>query len=497
MKKYLLMVGMLYTAVVAIAQAEFDALKYSLTDLEGTARYVSISGAFGALGGDMSSIRSNPAGLSIYRSTEISVTPTFSTIRARSSFDGAEASDSRQRVSIGSAGYISSIRTYDETAISNFNFGITYNRIKDYNRNSSIKGYDRPFSLLNRICNDQNDGHSNLLDAAYETWLVDQNADSTMYVPILNPGERVNNAMYLIEKGGIDEWNFSAGANYAHKLYLGMGLGIQTIRYEMESLYQEDFQDGGAFDLKNVLTTEGAGINLKIGVIYRPLPSLRLGFACHTPTYYTLTDVYGFSMISYGVSGSESDNVAKYIGDEGATDYQLKTPGRLMYSVAWLSGKGFISLDWDIVDYTEMKLKDAGGIPFNSEYISEDFRVASNVRIGGEYRLNENVSLRAGGAWYQSPVSTSLEKLNAEGAYNYVSTAGTTPQYSIEKDTYYVSCGIGYHSGNFFFDAACQNQMRREHFYNYFDGTVDADYKKYSKLSCDRTQLVFTAGLKY
>lgn len=52
----------------AMAQTTIDGMSISQSDMRGTARYMSMAGAFTALGGDLSSLNQNPAGLGIYRS---------------------------------------------------------------------------------------------------------------------------------------------------------------------------------------------------------------------------------------------------------------------------------------------------------------------------------------------------------------------------------------------------------------------------------------------
>jgi len=505
MKKYILLSGLMVASSLAFAQEEFDALKYSLTDINGSARYVAMSGAFGALGGDMSTLGMNPAGIAVYRSSEMSITPSLSTTSANSAFNHNKSSDSKVNFMINNFGYVGSFRTYDESAVSNFNFGISYNKLKDYNRNAYIASNNHPATLLDRVCTDKNNGSSNLFNYAYETWLVDKNATTGLYESIITNGETVKNEMSLMEKGDVDEWNFSLGANYGHVLYIGASLGIQAIDYELASLYNETFKLGGDMELRNVLTTKGAGVNLKIGAIVRPVPELRLGFAYHTATYYNMTDMFFASMSSSGLIDKTTQlpfNPNPYYDEgEGSFDYQLKTPSRLLYSVAYQFGdKGFLSLDWDVVDYREIVLKDIDGVPFGdtNENMQNDFRAASNIRVGGEYRLTDNVSLRAGAAWYQSPVKSIVEDNNL-----YVTTAGTIPQYGVEKDTYYVSCGLGYRTGAFFLDAALQRQMHNEHFYNFYDGTTPADYEnyvpysKYSMLKTNKTNLIVSMGFKF
>ena len=52
------------------AQSAIDAYRFSQPDLRGTARFMGMGGAFGALGGDLSTLSQNPAGIGVYRSNE-------------------------------------------------------------------------------------------------------------------------------------------------------------------------------------------------------------------------------------------------------------------------------------------------------------------------------------------------------------------------------------------------------------------------------------------
>ena len=108
MKKYILLSGLMAASSMAFAQEEFDALKYSLTDLSGSARYVSMSGAFGALGGDMTTLGMNPAGIAVFRTSELSITPSLSSASAKSLFNGYNSKDSKTTLLINNFGYVGS-----------------------------------------------------------------------------------------------------------------------------------------------------------------------------------------------------------------------------------------------------------------------------------------------------------------------------------------------------------------------------------------------------
>jgi len=500
MKKYIILACALFSVSGIFAQEEYDAMKYSQTDITGSARYVGMAGAFGALGGDMSSIGLNPAGIAVYRSSELSFTPVFTTTTVSSNFNGKESSDSRLKLQLNNFGYVGSFRTNKNASISNFNFGISYNRLKDYNRNVSVVGLDRPSSLLYRVCENlgKNVAENDLNGLgwlAYQTYLTNRESDGS-YTPVLAPGEAMKSKMYMQEKGGIDEWNFSLGANWAHFLYVGMSVNFQNIKYDMSSDYREESTSDELFkfQLNNVLVTDGGGINAKIGAILRPIPNLRLGFSMHTPTYYYLTDTYGASMSSSGVSGGIGNDEHFAEINEDYSNYELITPGRLLYSVAYQIGKkALISMDWDIVDYREAKLKNESGVPYDDTNTDmyNHLRTTKNFRLGGEYRLNDNVSLRAGTAWYQSAYKENMTNDNTE-----ITTAGTTPQYSFDTGTRYTSVGVGYRTGSFFIDLAAITQNSSENFFNFFD-SADHSEDKFAEVNTKKANINVSLGFRF
>ena len=486
----------------AFAQAEFDALRFSQTDIIGTARYVSMSGAFGALGGDMSAISLNPAGIGVYRSSEFSLSPAFQQDITKSNLNGKMADASKVNMLMNGFGYVGSFRTYDESAISNFNFAITYNRVADFNRNTDVVGVDRTTSLLDRICAVENtlSYHTNYYDYVDGVHVIEPYVNSqgkNQYRPRLDNGELVSlSNMKMQESGGINSWNFTLGANYNHTLYVGIGLGIQSLIYDKSTIFSEEYQLGGGTELRNVLSTTGSGIDFKAGVIYKPVPELRLGISYRSGSYYMLTDVYKTSMASWGfrdpISNVPYNPDPTAIGNETAVDYMLKTPWQLTLSAAYQFGsKGLLSVDFDCMDNRSTNLKSGDGFEMEdiNYYIENDFKISYNVRVGGEMRLTDNFSARLGAAYYMSPLVSNVETYD-------IATAYTSPEYSVPKSTVYGSMGVGYHSGAFFTDAALQQRISNEHFYDFCDMSNIAQ-TKYAALTRTKMNLVLTAGYKF
>ena len=72
-RKYLLFVCAWAAGMAALAQTPYMNENYMPTDLIGSARYVGMGGALGALGADVSAGASNPAALGLYRRSDASL----------------------------------------------------------------------------------------------------------------------------------------------------------------------------------------------------------------------------------------------------------------------------------------------------------------------------------------------------------------------------------------------------------------------------------------
>lgn len=507
MKKYIVLANLMVSSLFVLAQSEFDALKYSKTDITGTARFIGMSGAFGALGGDMSAINVNPAGIGVYRSSELSLSPNLQMDATKASLAGTDASASKINVLMNGFGYVGSFRTYDESAISNFNFGITYNRTADFNRNTRVLGTGRKTSFVKEICFMENwllnDGspyttpYWNFMNMSVDGIKV-LDATGSGYVSKVADGELSNSDMDLKESGGIDNWNFTLGANYNHSLYVGLGIGLQYIDYEKTSSYVEEISTTKGIELRNALTTTGTGVNFKIGAIYRPMPELRLGLSYNSGTYYTMTDVYAGSMASWGFTnpstGLPYPNQQRHIGSEESVDYIMKTPQQMTLSAAYQFGKqGLLSMDMDLVDYASINLQDANGVDYTyiNDAMTEHFKEALNIRLGGEFRMTDNFSARLGGAITMSPIISTIGE-------DYIDTPVTRPDYSMPLNALYASMGLGYRSGAFFADVALQEKWSNERFYNYYDDiSIAAGEPTFANLTGNRTNVVVTAGIKF
>ncbi|HOO94454.1 MAG TPA: outer membrane protein transport protein [Proteiniphilum sp.] len=497
------------------AQGEVDALRFSREGLYGTARAMSMGGAFGALGGDQSALAINPAGIGVYRSSE--VVGTFNLSNNQSVVGDQTANKTRFNMdNLGFVGYFP-LRNDMMPVI---NFGFSYNKLQSFDRNISAIGTAKG-TLIDYIAKNSAgidplylEMGDNLPDPfldmpwltvlGYNSWLIDPVDDEgTQYEPVTTEAGPINE-IRLRERGYIDNYDFTVGTTIGNVINLGFALSIKDISYSLTSDYLEDFNNGG-YTLTNWLNTTGAGVSAKIGAIYRPVNELRLGLAYHTPTWYALTETYEAQI---------DDDMGAYISDPNyqpavtssksfINDYDLKTPGKLVASIATVLGGRFIaSLDYEMTDYSKMKLalpsranEEGDWYEWDNEYIAMDFRPASTIRAGMEYRFTQQFSGRLGYAWMQNPYDSDLVE------FGDAAIVGSNTIYRIEGDTNYLTGGFGYRfNRNFFLDMAVVYSSQTDDLYpfpNYYDGaTLSVDASPF-KMDNNSLKGLVTLGYKF
>ena len=285
MKKSIVTASLLIAALAsASAQSEFDALKFNSTDIIGSARFVGMGGAMGALGGDPSSININPAGLGVYRSfMEISLGMGVNINKTSADWGGTTTNDSRTHV--------------------------------PFNHASFIIGYTNNSEFLNgdfKNLGDYGDLRNGYLSSmAWNAYLINPKApgDTSSIIPALAQGETVNPEYLSEERGYLNEYTFSYGMNISNMVYWGVSMGVQDLYYTRETSYYESFANNGNMELINRIETKGTGVNFNAGVIVKPIDQLRLGVAVHSPTLFTSSEDH------YGVNDYLNSQMVSTIGN--------------------------------------------------------------------------------------------------------------------------------------------------------------------------------------
>lgn len=473
-----------------IAQSELDALKYVQTDINGTARYMGMAGAFGALGGDASAIKDNPAGLGVYRTSELTGTMNVTMQNSKSNWNGTVSSaDDPYKTGFNNVSLVLALPTLRSesgtTGLLSSNWSFGYNRLKNMNRTVSAQNVGSASSITDFMgYYTGNIQRSDLtyIDGTYEPynnesvpWLsvlafeggllkesVNTDGSTNHWESFLNPGEKADQTYNMVERGYIDEYSLGWSGNFSNVLFLGTTLNFQKINYSLSSAYGEDFQNGGYMNLKNLITSDGSGFNLNIGGIYRVDDFLRLGLAVHTPTIYAMNDHYEATLnydngTTVGTSGTPTD---------GYNNFEIQGPLQFNLSGAYILGKkGLISAEYDYSNYTGTRLMNKDGD--TQAYSLENQRMGTNLndgntlKIGGEYKVNDNFSLRAGYAISTASTSSTATK----EMYEY--STRTDTEYFLNNSTNYLTAGFGYREASWFVDCA------------YVHKTLDESYMPY------------------
>lgn len=483
-------------AGVAQAQEAFDLLRNASQDIHGTARAVSMANAFGALGGDITAIGINPAGIAIYRSSEISYTQLVSDTRTTSDFYGTVTKDKRVRTMPSAFGFVESYRSSNESGIVNFNWSITYNRTKNYYNNTLVQGWDREVSLLDNInVTDEtlNQG-MNLPYMAYNVYLFNRNRAGN-YESVLQEGQRVNNELYQAESGYSQAWDFTFGLNYDYKLYFGLSVRVQSLRYDNETVYMEEWGDP-YYKLTNQLQTRGTGVGVNVGFIFRPIAPLRIGLAYHSPIFYSLTDYAYAKMYSSGVYDDEGYISSHTIATENSSfSYKMETPHQIIASLAYQIGmKGFISADVQVNTVNTMRMTDAYGKPYTDVNldIKDFFQTQCQARVGTEWRLTDNFDVRLGYAHTFSSVKPAVED-----KYYKIYTPTVTPHYTIPQGGNVYSAGFGWRIGrSIMLDFAGMDQVTTSHLYPYYNESAYGD-DNYANIKTRSFNFAMTLGFRF
>lgn len=502
-----------------------------------------MAGAFGALGGDITTLSQNPAGIGVYRNSDIAATIDFSNQVSTVNTAGNNYSDNKFKFSCNNFGFVWTVR-FNQDALKNLNFGFAYNKQKSFDRSyrtrySNIMGANSLSGYIAKVSEGYTADDLGYADNSsynpYDSspWLSVLGAKSKLINPktktsdtwssIIGSGSLASGDLYVREKGSIDEYNFNIGGNIYDVFYWGVGVTVTDFSYDLQSGYGENFIDGympdeneiisapnakGWYLMQNLLHTNGSGIKANLGVIMRATNNFRLGFAFHTPNYYKMTDTYVAS-VRYNLNDGNKtyDDVAET--PNGSYSYEFQSPWRMIASAAYVFGQnGILSFDYEYTAGNSMMFDDEYSIDMfyktNSE-ISEMVSPTHTFKIGGEYRISPQFSARLGYAYQTSPVKSEYR------SGHEIPTAGTMTSFTLDQASNYFSVGLGYRFSNVYIDLAYMHRYRRSELFpfsplpsgieNNFDReemeTPLAISPQISTLTDHNNSVVLTMGVKF
>lgn len=471
MKKLFFLLPLYFTGIQLSAQLPEDAIRMSWSVPSGTARHQAIGGAMGSLGGDITSIYVNPAGLAFYKTGEFVITPGLALLNGKSNFRGTGSkAESFKKFNFGTTGFVLS-NVNQNSKWKNGSFGFAVNKTANFNGRTRYMGnndlssfsesfaeefaqagvpidvilYTAPLSLGTKLAN-----YTYLID----TLTVNGNVE-VIGLPLRNAIINGTNAELFQQKdietkGGITELAFAYSGNMNDKVYIGGSLGVPIVNYERTTTMEEvdlsgnlNNNFGHAVYTENY-TSQGVGINAKVGMIVKLVEKLRAGVAIHSPTLYGLkertTGRIEADLEQYLSGGQLSVATADSIYTQFDADipeyrYDMYSPWKFLISGSYVISevedvtlqRGFITADVEYVTHRSSRFQSADQSDDQQYYdgvnegVKLSYKNAFNFRLGGELKFNTFMT-RVGFAYYGSPYEDKqlkARKMNVSGGIGY------------------------------------------------------------------------------
>lgn len=525
-----LIAGLILPRMDAEAQYLNDVVRISQPEQGTTSRFKAMGNAQTSLGGDLSSLSGNPAGLGFFNQSDVSLSFDFLADLNDATYFDQKTSNTLNRFGISQAGIVFNIPSYRTRGSNlnegwlNFNMGLGYFKTNDFNTTLGYSGHN-PSSTFAHFLADQKDisdaGQLNppLIEGEFgwESYLIDfneSNPENTYHYPVVLEGDNAQMNI-LTDRGWQSSVNLSFGANYSNKLYLGFSLGMPSFRYSgkqtltesgffksYSDIYQEnpnsEFLDNTqeAYDLLESdyeleytydQQTSGRGVNGTFGLIYKPIPSVNIGITATTPSWYWVTDEASTYMDTWYYEPEGTTPFFTYNSDE-VTDYleyTVRTPYRINGGISTIfAGYGLLSVDLEYVDYSSIRFSASDQLGAAAKArLDEDmnraaknnFTSAVNFRAGAEYLFADNLLGRIGYSHKGSPYKES----------------------SLKTET--VSGGLGYRLNNMYIDLVYQNFSQS---FKHMPYEIDTNWwteaqNPEASVQHNRHQMMITLGFKF
>ncbi len=441
MKKIFSLAAICVCCSSLMAQEPADALRYSWTISSGTARQQAIGGAMASLGGDISSTFVNPAGLGFFKTGDFVISPGYNLFKNNATYYGRSETDKRNSFSFGTTGFVMGTET--DRRRSGAAFALAINRTASFSNKILYRGLNTQNSYSQKFLeeiNNRNDKDANSVASNYP--FGTSLAFNTYWIDTINGGTSGNYQFQsratignllqensITNSGGITELALAFAGNSKDKFYYGGTIGIPFLNYNRESSFIEadaSTNTTNNFDYASItenLNTVGVGINLKLGIIYKPQEYIRLGLAIHTPTFFSMTDKYSASVTTgtENYKGLLTQSSGTFTNNQDAEfKYWHTTAYRIMASASYVlreiedvrKQKGFLTADIEYVNYKASSFTtDPNGdnsqdtkdyLKTLNNAIDNAYKGAFNFKAGGELKFT-TIMARLGVAYYGNP----------------------------------------------------------------------------------------------
>lgn len=536
-------------SIAAVAQETYENAPLAQKDLNGTARYVGMGGAMEALGADLSTIATNPAGIGMFRRSVVNGSFGFNSQSDAKSFQDAN----KTNMSFDQAGFVYAMRSGRRSYV---NFGFSYSKSRNFdqiltaagklngasqNKLSALKNYNDVYRLTNKngqLTSDWTNPDNSQQIRDYSYTLVDflysnalLNDKNSQLLPL--SGETLANGGFLVRENGKDsdgntiygpayynasgyqfgrassgyigEYNFNISGNSNDRVYWGLTFGLYDVHYKSTTSYTENLLDGtkaiGSVTLGDERKITGTGFDIKAGVIFRPVEDLpfRIGVYVHTPTWYDLTTkshtLLDNSQLSSGYGSNNYGEVSE------SYDFKFYTPWRFGFSLGHTVGNYLaLGATYEYSDYSTCDVRvndgydvDMWGNAYEQSYsdnvmkqsIKNSLKGVHTLKLGVEFKPERNFAVRLGYNYLSAMYNKDGYK---DGTLNsYGSYYSSTTDYTNWKDTHRVTAGFGYNVKNWNFDLAYQYSHTNGDFYP-FMSYIDSQNSAYDNV-CDAVKV--------
>lgn len=483
MKNIVLAIVSLFAFTSLFSQTSVDALRFSQQYRGGTAKSLSMGNSLGALGADMSTLSTNPAGMGLYRSSVFEITPIVNNAVVNSTYLGTQNKDDKLNVNLGNLGVVFAVPVTGSD-VKYFQFGMGINQLNNYNQDIYINGDNKTNSFVNDLQNQAYGKAPGSLDIfssdlAWQSFLfsdTSSNSNGNLWYHSFFENGGVDQERIIRSRGSMNEFTMSMSTSFQDKLYLGATVGYTFLNYNEVSLMTENDEMDTIPELKSAfydyeINTTGGGMSFKAGFIYRPNSWMRIGGAYHSPTKLHLSEDYSARMFTTYDEGSAYKGYDTTYARSTPFAYTMKTPMRLIADAAFvIKKKVVVTAEYEYIDYSETTM-DFGKYSASdvNEEINRKYTSTHNFRAGVEYNLNP-IRLRGGIAYYGSPYASEIND-------------GSLMRYS---------AGIGVRKDNYIVEFAYVYSQKSEDYYLYNAANVEP-----SVLDFTSHQIVATVGFKF
>ena len=488
-KKIILVLLGLFSSFIH-SQDMTDGLRFSQDNLVGTARFSAMSGAFGALGGDFSSINVNPAGSAIFSNNQVGLTLTTYGVKNKSNYFGTRDLENSTSIDISQFGAVYVLKNNDKRSDwSKFSIAVNYENANNYddeifssgiNPTNSIGGYFKYYANRNNgesLINLQTQPGESITDLydylgshygygtqqaflGYQAYIIDpatnyNETSNRNYVSLVPSGGNYYQENYFKSNGYNGKLSFNVSGQYNDKFYFGLNINTRFIDYTYKTSFYEENSNNilsgvQRLQFNNELTTYGNGISIQLGAIAKLNKDMRVGLAYESPTWYEITDKLsqGISSVSSNATGELPTVTVNPRIINVYDPYQLRSPGKWTGSFGYIYKKtGLFSIDYSIKDYGNIAFSPNGDYSDVNSEIKNKLGLATELRIGGEFRIKA-LSLRAGYRNEKSPYinKTTIGDLKGYSAgfgYNFGGTKLDFTYLHSERDYQYQFFNVG------------------------------------------------------